>query len=501
MQNKSQGANAKESRSCPYLDTVDRKVLDFDLEKECSVTLSHKNVYVCLVCGVYLQGRAENTPVYFHSMQEDHHVFLNTETKKFYCLPDNYEIVDHSLEDIKMALDPEFTPESIKKLDSNTMHYRVPTGDEYLPGEMGMNVVDNADYVNVVVQALSHVTPIRDFFLIPANYSYTSNPLVHSFGVLIRKLWSHTRFKCNVTPYEFLNEVTRSSNEKFTVKERRDASEFLCWLLNSLHTALKDKEHKTTVIDRCFKGRIEVTRRTYKLVGISGFQKSSRIPVSAWKWPPTTAACTSTFPRPRISQILAGNEAKVETAVKQQDYWMLSLDLPPIPLFRNSNNDSVVNKLPLYSLLKKFDGETPTKEIWENAEKTYRIVKLPRYLIFAIHRFQKNEFFFEKNTSIVQFPIRNMEMRHFFFPPRRAATVEFDLVANICHDVDLEEDREKKKRNPLLENPVTKGSYRIHMKNNADDEWYEIQELVVKPTRAELVMLSESSILVFERKD
>ena len=33
MQNKSQGANAKESRSCPYLDTVDRKVLDFDLEK------------------------------------------------------------------------------------------------------------------------------------------------------------------------------------------------------------------------------------------------------------------------------------------------------------------------------------------------------------------------------------------------------------------------------------------------------------------------------------
>ena len=144
-------------------------------------------------------------------MQEDHHVFLNTETKKFYCLPDNYEIVDHSLEDIKMALDPEFTPESIKKLDSNTMHYRVPTGDEYLPGEMGMNVVDNADYVNVVVQALSHVTPIRDFFLIPANYSYTSNPLVHSFGVLIRKLWSHTRFKCNVTPYEVNNSFSSHS--------------------------------------------------------------------------------------------------------------------------------------------------------------------------------------------------------------------------------------------------------------------------------------------------
>ena len=163
-------------------------------------------------------------------MQEDHHVFLNTETKKFYCLPDNYEIVDHSLEDIKMALDPEFTPESIKKLDSNTMHYRVPTGDEYLPGEMGMNVVDNADYVNVVVQALSHVTPIRDFFLIPANYSYTSNPLVHSFGVLIRKLWSHTRFKCNVTPYEVHNSfsshspVFKRSNAQQQRKVHRDGA-------------------------------------------------------------------------------------------------------------------------------------------------------------------------------------------------------------------------------------------------------------------------------------
>lgn len=101
-----------------------------------------------------------------------------------------------------MALDPEFTPEDIQKLDSNTMTYRVPTGDEYLPGAMGMNVVDKADYVNVVVQALSHVIPIRNFFLLPSNYSYCTDPLVSLFGALIRKLWSHNRFKCNVTPYE-----------------------------------------------------------------------------------------------------------------------------------------------------------------------------------------------------------------------------------------------------------------------------------------------------------
>lgn len=112
-----------------------------------------------------------------------------------------------------MALDPEFTDgifcikddnalEAIAKLDTNKTSYRVPSGDEYIPGVMGMNVVGKGDYVNVVVQALSHIPPIRNFFLKPSNYAYSKSPIVHSFGTLIRKLWSPNRFKVNVTPYE-----------------------------------------------------------------------------------------------------------------------------------------------------------------------------------------------------------------------------------------------------------------------------------------------------------
>lgn len=46
----------KRRTDCPYLDTIDRTVLDFDFEKLCSVTLSNINVYACLVCGKYFQG-------------------------------------------------------------------------------------------------------------------------------------------------------------------------------------------------------------------------------------------------------------------------------------------------------------------------------------------------------------------------------------------------------------------------------------------------------------
>lgn len=49
-------AEDKLSRSCPYLDTIDRSVLDFDFEKLCSVSLLNNNVYACLVCGKYFQG-------------------------------------------------------------------------------------------------------------------------------------------------------------------------------------------------------------------------------------------------------------------------------------------------------------------------------------------------------------------------------------------------------------------------------------------------------------
>lgn len=104
-------------KQCPYLDTINRSVLDFDFEKLCSVSLTRINVYACLVCGKvscrkvmptnkiklyfsfqYFQGRGTNTHAYTHSVAEYHHVFLNLLNLRFYCLPDNYEIIDSSLD-------------------------------------------------------------------------------------------------------------------------------------------------------------------------------------------------------------------------------------------------------------------------------------------------------------------------------------------------------------------------------------------------------------------
>lgn len=63
---------------------INRAVLDFDFEKVCSVSLSNINIYGCLVCGKYFQGRGRSSYAYSHSIHDDHHVFINLETTKVY---------------------------------------------------------------------------------------------------------------------------------------------------------------------------------------------------------------------------------------------------------------------------------------------------------------------------------------------------------------------------------------------------------------------------------
>ena len=49
-------------------------------------------------------------------------------------------------------------------------------------------------------QALARVTPLRDFFLLPANYAACRSPLVQRFGELLRKAWNTRNFKGQAWP-------------------------------------------------------------------------------------------------------------------------------------------------------------------------------------------------------------------------------------------------------------------------------------------------------------
>ena len=117
-----------------YLDTINRSVLDFDFEKLCSVTLSNINVYACLVCGKYFQGRGPKSQAYFHALEIGHHVYVNMQTKRVYVLPEGYEVKSKSLDDIKFVVDPRLSKEEVARLDKEVKEAFDLGGRKYRPG-------------------------------------------------------------------------------------------------------------------------------------------------------------------------------------------------------------------------------------------------------------------------------------------------------------------------------------------------------------------------------
>ncbi|KAI9795354.1 MAG: ubiquitin-specific protease ubp10, partial [Piccolia ochrophora] len=146
-----------------YLDTINRALLDFDFEKLCSVSLSNINVYACLVCGKYYQGRGSKSNAYFHALEVGHHVFVNMETQKVYVLPEGYEVKSSTLDDIKFVVDPTYTKPEVAKLDREPQTGWDLAGRKYIPGFVGLNNIKDNDYVNVIVHSLAHVSPLRNF--------------------------------------------------------------------------------------------------------------------------------------------------------------------------------------------------------------------------------------------------------------------------------------------------------------------------------------------------
>ena len=70
---------------------------------------------------------------------------------KVFCLPDDFEVIDKTLNDIKYNLDPRFTPELLDLFDSEEMLRRSLQGTDFIPGFVGLNNLKNTAFANVIV--------------------------------------------------------------------------------------------------------------------------------------------------------------------------------------------------------------------------------------------------------------------------------------------------------------------------------------------------------------
>lgn len=97
---------------------------------------------------------------------------------------------------------------------------------------MNQSFCDHNEYKSKfhLFQALSHVTPLRNFFLQEDNYKKIKRPpgdqmflTVQRFGELLRKLWNPRNFKAHVSPHEMLQAVVLCSKKKFQITEQGNA--------------------------------------------------------------------------------------------------------------------------------------------------------------------------------------------------------------------------------------------------------------------------------------
>jgi U4/U6.U5 tri-snRNP-associated protein 2 len=446
-----------------YLDTINRGVLDFDFEKLCSVSLSNINVYACLVCGKYYQGRGPKSYAYFHALEEGHHVYINMQTQKVYVLPEGYEVKNKSLDDIKFVSDPRYTKEQVIAMDREAKTAWTLGGKEYTPGFVGMNNIKENDYFNVVVQALSHVPPLRNYFM---QEDFSAKPeLVKRLSILIRKIWNPRAFKSHVSPHELLQEISLRSNKKFTLTAQSDPVEFLSWFLNNLHLALGGSKTKpgSSMIQRCFQGKLKVESQAITAKADAG------------------------------DRLRFEEAAEVKADVNR--FMLLTLDLPAAPLFQDELEGNIIPQVPLTSILSKYDGLKAQEHL--NYRKRYRLLHpLPPFLLFHVKRFSTNKFISERNPTIVTFDARNLDMSPYVEPNpnfhQMGEPIWYDLVANIVHEA-------VRGREDSVEGEAEKRTWKCQVRG-AGEEWVQIQDLFVEKTQKELLYLGESYLQVWERR-
>ncbi|KAG4433791.1 hypothetical protein IFR05_010730 [Cadophora sp. M221] len=447
-----------------YLDTIKRGVLDFDFEKLCSVSLSNINVYACLVCGRYYQGRGPKSHAYFHALEVGHHVYINMQTQKVYVLPEGYEVKNKSLDDIKFVSDPRYTKEEVMALDREAKTAWALGGKEYAPGFVGMNNIKDNDYFNVVVQALSHVPPLRNYFMLE-DFS-TSTELVKRLSILVRKIWNPSAFKSHVSPHELLQEISLKSSKRFNLTTQSDPVDFLSWFLNNLHLALGGSKTKpgSSMIQRVFQGKLKVESQAITAKADAG------------------------------DRLRFEEAASVQADVNR--FMFLTLDLPTAPLFQDELERNIIPQIPLTNILSKYDGRNAQEHL--NQRKRYRLLHpLPPFLLFHIKRFSKNKFVEERNPTIVTFDARNLDMSPYvepnpaLHPP--GEPIWYDLVANIVHEA-------VRGREDAVEGEQEKRAWKCQIRDRGREEWVVVQDLFVEKTQRELLYLGESYLQVWERR-
>lgn len=500
----------KDEERCPYLSSIDRSVLDFDYEKICSVTLREEHIYCCLICGMNYQGKGKDSVAYKHSLEMGHHIFINLTTSSIICLPNDYEIFEHSLEDIKGYLHPKFNSSSISTSLYNVS--RTFDGIEFFPGFIGLSNFGGNDSLNSIILILSHITQFRDMCLSYKLYGREAeniipDPLLYSIIESIQKIYNPNNLKGKFSPYNLVKIVEKKSNGRFLFskashKPAVPSNSFVQSNVYAQSSALIDPMALFSWITFNLKKKIDKYLRVFQVKFIPGTEKSrlktnmniinACIQGELCIKPKTSSSSNTnslavSLSKPNPDKLKRSKNDSEPKSTENICFNCLSLTLPSIiettmgtsNSNQNSdqNNNNNVPQVPIYQLL---DSK------FFSASNSQLISKLPCYLFINFSRFSKTNINIEKNKTLVSFPLIDFDLSRYIHPdytPLNPCT-KYNLIASISH-----------------KGSIHNGKFITQLSHPTRNEWIEIEDIHVKTVFPQAILLNETYILVYKRSD
>jgi U4/U6.U5 tri-snRNP-associated protein 2 len=229
----------------------------------------------------------------------------------------------------------------------------------------------------VILHALSHVAPLRYFYLMPSHYALAArrSALVQHFGEVLRKLWSRyvadgclhmfayvcinwywavwlfrDNFKSVISPQDLMQTISTESKRRFNIGQQAEAIDLFVWLCNELSKALQASTQNpldgsakppaatasNTIIQSCFQGEVEVRTWTkpkkQTATAPSGDDSGAapaNKPVAKKVGKHTQQSSVRTVTDPLTGELW-------EETITTSPFSYLSIDIPPTPLFRDS---------------------------------------------------------------------------------------------------------------------------------------------------------------------
>ncbi|XP_033625203.1 ubiquitin carboxyl-terminal hydrolase 8-like [Asterias rubens] len=282
----------------------------------------------------------------------------------------------------------------------------------------GLRNLGNTCFMNSVVQCLSNTTPLTHYFITDKYVMDINrqNPLgrggnvAEEFAIVIKAVWSG-QYR-SVSPLDLRDTVTKYVPEfRKHIGHHHDSQEFLLFLLDGLHEDLN-----------------QVRKREYiKQEDLDKYTDSKAAELS-WQY-------HHLLNQSIIVTLFQGQYKSTlrclscgHNSVKFEAFMYLSLPIP------SNSRCSLQQCLKKFSTEEKLTGDNATycSQCKTNREssKTILIWKLPRILLIHLKRFYYEGMWRQKLQTMVDFPLRDMDMSPYTIGPKPSNSYNLYAVSN-----------------------------------------------------------------------